>query len=600
VRRRRLLWQLYPSYLAVTLLALVAVAWFASSTARRFYIEETARDLESRAHLVRKQVEGKMVAESASVLDALCKELGRESGTRITLIRPLGQVVADSEENPDQMEPHTGRARAEIRGALEGGSGHSIRYSHTLQRSMLYVAIPIRAGGGDRGETIGVVRTAIPLTSVENALRAIYLKIILGAIVAAVLCAAVSLAIARRISRPLEELRSGAESFSRGELERTLPIADIEEIGSLAESMNRMAGDLDERIRTITRQRNEQEAILLSMVEGVVALDPEERVVSMNDAGARILQLDPGQVRGSRFWETFRNPDLQQLVSRALQEGHPVEGTVRVHKGGEQILQVHGAPIRDAQGLQMGVVLVLNDITRLQRLEGVRREFVANVSHELKTPITSIKAAAETLADGAWGDVQHAQRFLQMVVRQADRLSSIVEDLLSLSRIESQTEVGAVALAHDRILPVLAAAVQTCEPRASQKEIGIALSCPDELGAKINPPLLETAVVNLVDNAIKYGDARSGIEITAKVEGEEILIAVRDEGCGIAPEHVDRIFERFYRVDKGRSRNLGGTGLGLSIVKHIARAHGGSVDVESEVGKGSTFRIHLPGAGKHA
>ncbi len=596
MKNRKLIWQIFPSYLIVTLLALVAVAWIASHSVQSFYIDQTVRDLESRANLVRDQIAHSVAEGQRDRLDALCKRLGRESNTRITVILPDGQVAGESDEDPDQMEPHTSRGRPEIAAAFEGRPGRSIRFSRTLQRTMLYVAVPIP--GDLPTSPAAVLRLSIPLTAVEAALRIIRLEIFLGAVAVAVLSALVSLLIARRMSRPLEDLRAGAEAFARGELGHALPASNIAEIDSLARSMSHMAAQLDQRIRDITGQRNEQQALLRSMVEGVLAVDTEFRLVSMNTSCARMLKVDPQQVRGRRVEESLRIPDLQRLLTGALTRGHSLEAQLVIRNGGERHLQAHSAPVRDAVGATLGAVLVLNDITHLRRLERVRRDFVANVSHELKTPITSIKAAVETLQDGALTDPTDAGRFLEMIARRANRLSAIIDDLLNLSRIEQQSEAAEIAFEMTALGPVLSAAVQVCEAKARAKETPILLRIDETLEARINPALVETALINLIDNAIKYSPAGSPVEVEASADEKEILISVRDQGEGIEAKHLDRIFERFYRVDKARSSKLGGTGLGLAIVKHIAAAHGGRVTVESVPGRGSRFQLHLPRNGR--
>jgi two-component system phosphate regulon sensor histidine kinase PhoR len=258
-------------------------------------------------------------------------------------------------------------------------------------------------------------------------------------------------------------------------------------------------------------------------------------------------------------------------------------------------LQAHGTFIKDHDGKSFGALIVLNDITQMKRLENIRRDFVANVSHELKTPITSIIGFVETLSQGAIDDKENAGRFLEIIARHADRLNAIIEDLLLLSRIEGHEEDDSgVVKEASKIKSILSSALLICEPKASTKNIHLALQSPDEIKADVNAPLLEQAVINLVDNAIKYSEEGSHVRVEASAEGEEILIRVIDDGCGIPEEHIPRLFERFYRVDKARSRNLGGTGLGLAIVKHIVNAHGGIIEVESIPQKGSTFTIRIP------
>jgi len=566
MRRKRLLWQLYPSYLLITVVSLVAVAWYALGELRQFYHDRTADDLLARARLVEDEFGRELAAGHWDEVDTLCKRLGDRTKTRITVIlpegenRPAGQVVGDSETSPLEMEHHSGRKREEIAAALAGETGCSVRPSPTLQQDMyMYVAIPLREG--DR--VIGVLRTSLPVTEIDQALRKIQWRIVAGGLVVALLVAAISLFISRRISRPLEQLKLGAERFAQGDLAHRLAPADSYEIGALAETMNQMASQLDDRIRTAVAERNEREAILSSMIEGVLAVDLHQRLISINQAGARLIGVDPKTALGRNLKEVTRNVELHELVAGVLSTQQPTE---------QEIV----------------------DVTRIKRLEHVRRDFVANVSHELKTPITSIKGFVETLLEGALEQPDDARRFLQIISVQADRLGAIIEDLLELSRIERDAEKHEIALAEGPIAPVLAAAVEVCRIKAGEKDVRIEVACEDDLRAVVNPPLLEQAVVNLLDNAVKFSPAGQAVRVEATRTETGVVIRVRDRGCGISGEHLPRIFERFYRVDKARSRKLGGTGLGLAIVKHVAAAHGGRATVESAPGEGSTFSIHLP------
>jgi len=583
--RRRLLWQMYPSLLVISILALVAVAMYAGSSLRSFYLERTFFDLETRARLVEMQINERIPADERVMIDSLCKKFGLETATRFTVILPSGEVVGDSDEDPLQMENHG--ARLEIVEAFGGETGTSTRYSNTLQTTMAYVAIPVRSG--DR--TIGVVRAALPTTFIDDALNEIIRRILLAGLVVAALVALVSLFVSRRITRPLEQLRHGARRFARGDLEQKLAVHASEEIAVLAETMNSMAAQLDQRIKTITRQRNEQEAILSSMVEGVMAVDRDEKIININRVAARFFNVEPGQVRNRILHEVIRNTALQQLVVQILETNSQVEGEIVVINGMSRFLQVSGGMLRDAEGEGIGAVIVLNDITRVRDLESMRRDFVANVSHELRTPITSIAGFIETLLDGALDNPDDARRFLQIISKQADRLNAIIKDLLSLSYIEQAPEIKFVTA---DVSGVVETAMQTCMASADAKGVKLVPDLEEGIVASISPPLLEQAVVNLIDNAVKYSFENGRVEVRVRRRDRDIVVEIKDFGCGIAKEHLPRIFERFYRVDKARSRDLGGTGLGLAIVKHIALAHGGEVTVDSKPDEGSLFSIVIP------
>jgi two-component system phosphate regulon sensor histidine kinase PhoR len=373
-----------------------------------------------------------------------------------------------------------------------------------------------------------------------------------------------------------------------------LPRPELRELVGLAETLNHMASQLDERIGTILRQRQEREAVLASMVEGVIAVDSRSRVISLNRAASALLGLDPAFVIQRRIIEVVENPDLQWFITRSLAASGPIEGEITLQGEKPRFLQAHGTTLKDPHGKAFGVLIVVHDVTRLRQLEKARRDFVANVSHELKTPITSIKGFVETLLEGETiSDPEHAGKFLHIIGRQADRLGAIIEDLLSLSRIEQEAEQGKIHLVGGRIRGILNAALQVCSTRAEEKQISVNLSCPEDLRARVNAPLLEQALVNLIDNAVKYSDPGSSVQVEAGQLNNQVVIKVTDQGVGIPKEHLSRLFERFYRVDASRSRKMGGTGLGLAIVKHIAQAHGGKVDVTSTTGQGSTFSIFL-------
>ena len=594
MHKRRLLWQIYPAFLLITLISVGGVAWYASASLRKFYIAHTADDLQARAWLAEERIGPLLAARDFAQIDALCKTLGKKADTRLTVVLPDGKVIGDSWESPQRMENHADRP--EIIDALDGRPGVSLRYSQTIKETLRYAAVPIRRGD----QTIGAIRAAIPLSAIDRALYATGVHIAVWSLLAAALLMIASLALSRRIARPLALLNQGAERFARGDLSYRVSIADSLELGALAETLNQMATQLDEKMRHVVRQRNEREAILSGMVEGVLAIDSEQRVIRINKAAAKLVGIDPSRAEGRTLPEIIRNTALQRLVDDVFASQEPAEAEIALRGVQDRTLHVHGTVLRDAREGELGVLLVLHDVTTLKNLERIRRDFVANVSHELRTPVTAIKGFVETLLDGAMDDPEQLQRFLRIVDQQTNRLNAIFEDLLTLSRIEQGAEKAGIALVESPIRPVLEAAVETCRSKAGEKGLRIEVSCADGLLAPINPPLLEQAVVNLVDNAIKYSEAGQSVAIEAVGGDNEVVICVRDRGCGIPSAHIERIFERFYRVDPARSRKLGGTGLGLAIVKHIAQLHGGRATVESAVGQGSEFFLHIPLAPKES
>ncbi|MFH2122127.1 MAG: ATP-binding protein [Pseudomonadota bacterium] len=591
MHNKRLIWQLYPSQLLITLGALLAFTWYGTSSIRSFQLQETAANLEAQAHLVAGPVTVYLGHDDLTGLEAFCREAGKKSTTRLTVIGPDGKVLADSDEDPLRMENHNDRP--EIMAAISGKIVPSLRFSQTLQENLMYVAIALQK----EGKRIGVLRTAIPVTAMERALAVIYRKIVWGCLGVAGVAALVAWVIARRISQPLERMRTGAERFARGDFGARIREEGAEELASLARALNEMATQLDIRIQTIVRQHSQLQAVFASMVEGVITVDTEERIIDVNQSGAQLLNVDPEKVKGKSILLAVRNTHLQNFVKNSLACASPLEGEFSSRMsadGQEKYFYAHGTRLQDRQGNIAGALIVLNDVTRLRRLESIRRDFVANVSHELKTPITSIEGFAETLLDGALDEPEDARRFVAIIGKQATRLHAIVEDLLALSRVEQEAKREEIVLQELPVGEILQSAIQTCSPRADEEDMTISLECGPTISARINAALLEQAVVNLLDNAIKYSGKGSRIRVEAEQQQDEVLIRVSDNGVGIASQDLSRIFERFYRVDKARSAKLGGTGLGLSIVKHIVTAHHGLITAESRPGQGSVFTIHLP------
>ncbi|MFO7927553.1 histidine kinase dimerization/phospho-acceptor domain-containing protein, partial [Natronomonas sp.] len=539
--RKRLLWRLYRSYLIVTVLSLIIAGWYGSRSLKDFFYSATESDLKSRVHLIEGPVFQVLRKGELAAIDSLVDSLARKSNTRITVILPDGQVIGESEEEIATMKSHS--QRPEFLRAMDGEIGVDIRKSQTLQRQTMYVAIPLM-DAEDRMH--GVLRTSLPVEAIDDALADARFKIAMGGLVVIVFAAITTLLLSWRISRPLEEMKRVAQRFARGDFNVRMPVSDSEEIGGLAEAMNQMAEELERRIGTMDRRRDEERAVLTSMVEGVVAVDEEERVINMNKAAGDLFGVSPNDVRGRSIQEIVRNTDLEEFITRTLQSHEPVEEQIVIHSEQPHFLHVRGSVLKNPSGRSLGALVVLNDVTYLRRLENVRRDFVANVSHELKTPITSIKGFVETLLEGAFKR-EEAERFLRIIARHADRLQAIVEDLLSLSRIEQESDKEELPLERTVIKEVLSNVMQLCEPHAEAKHIDLKMDCAENVTASVNVPLIEQAILNLIDNAIKYSDDGSMIEVRAHPVDLEVAISVKDYGCGIPAENLPRLFERFYR-----------------------------------------------------
>lgn len=599
MRTFRLFWQVFPACAGISLVSVLLVGWLASSSGHAFYIQELNRDLRERIRLLQPTITFLVQHGTDGQLQDFVRHTGRQASTRITVLDADGVVLADSDEDHTLMDNHA--ARPEVMAALAGGEGRAVRNSRSLGEAMRYVALPLPMG---REERPGVLRLAIATAAYTQQSRSFtnaLLGICLGVPILAAILSAFS---ARRISRPLEEMKHGAEQLAIGHFDQPARIEVKHmtvEMAGLANAINQMAEQIRQRIGVILQQRNELEAVFSGMADLVVVIDAHKNVIRMNRAASALFMLAEDMVRGRPVHGLLRNAQLLDLIDITLAHGSQQEQEITIFSGTTPTtLQVHAIPLRDAANRNIGVLLVMHDLTKLNRLENIRQDFVANVSHELKTPITVIKGYIETLLDGTLADTDTARSFLQVAATQANRLDAIVNDLLTLSRIEDRGGREKLAIAPVPAHVLLQGAVAACTPLAAEKEIRVAVDCARDLIVPMNQPLLEQALINLLNNAIACSPARGAIDVYCRpgqtAAGNAVfLFGVRDQGTGIAKEHLPRIFERFYRCDKARSRDTGGTGLGLAIVKHIVQAHNGTVAVESMPGRGSTFTITLPG-----
>ena len=583
-----LLWQLGVALVVVQAIVAVVIAIYAAVVIRRFHHEQAIAELERLVPLVTDRVAG-MLAAGGSSLGPEASAIAAQMGVRVTLVGLDGRVVADSDRDPATMDDH--RYRSEIDAAISGGAGAAARFSGTMD--MVYAA---RRAEVD-GRPVGIVRLARPLTDVDAAVARIYAVLAPAAAASLVVTLGVILLVSRRLSARVAALADGAARFASGDFRHRIPRPRERELATLADALNRMASQVSNQIGQLESQRGEQRAILQSMSNGVIALDLEQRVLSINRAGHQILQMGTPEPRGRLLQEVVREPDLNRFVETAIAAGGSASGELELRSGGGTTVEAVSEPLEDADDRLAGLLVIVNDVTRLRRLERIRSDFAANVSHELRTPITNIKGYAETMLDVGFDDVGRSRGFLEVIRRNASRLDAIIEDLLALARLEHgerREAIERVAVA----LPALVSGV-VAQFRERARSNAMTMVCDVEPDAVVSgaPQLIEQALGNLISNAISYGGKGTKVTVTGRRVGrDEIEVAVADEGPGITPQHLSRIFERFYRVDRARSRDLGGTGLGLAIVKHVALVHGGRAEVESTVGRGSTFRLILPAA----
>lgn len=588
-RKKSLLWKLFQSHLLIAVLSLATVLLFTVLSLREFHDDRTNSELQTRAQLFSELLPDDISIDSANRVNALVDSIAVLIDTRLTVVLPDGMVIADSDENWRIMQNHGDRP--ELIEAFAGHNGISKRYSSTLQLELMYVAIPLFRNG----EMVAAVRASMPVTRVGSSLRGVLVNIILITVIICIFITGVSYIISSKISWPIRQISELSRRYSHGDFKQRMPSASTREIADLAESLTEAANDIDALLRSVNDRRRKLEAVLSGMSEALFSVDKDGRIVEINQAAEKLIHRSRDAVQGRRIQEVMRDVQLHRFVEQTLSSLKLIEDEIVLHDDNERILQAHGTRIDDDTSSNIGAVIVLNDITSLKRLESMRRDFVANVSHELKTPITSILGFVETLRDGAIDDSDNRQQFLDIIHRHVIRLNSIIDDLLSLSRVEQTTNAGIGELEKVNICDLLLSAQSICKSKAEEKKISLDIIC-QRIDYHCNRSLMEQALINLVDNAVKYCPEGTRIMLAAEKNDSEILITVTDNGPGIAQDQQSRIFERFYRIDRGRSRALGGTGLGLAIVKHIAIAHGGSVTLESAIGKGSAFTIHLPPA----
>jgi len=589
----RLFWKIFLIY---AVLVLVSAGFYVTLVAGRLraVVEEQAETRLVDAAVVLRQA---LVAEfpkvpSPAMQDQL-RGLSSQTETRFTLVADDGTIVGDSDAEPSRMDNHLDREEIQAARTSPNGIGISRRQSDTIGIAMLYAAV--RAGS--REGLAGFVRTSVPLAKVDAQVAEIErrIRLVAAGIVAAAFL--LTYAVSSRLVASVDKLSRAADAMRQGALDTRIPVHANDELGALAAAFNLMGRELSNRREELLRRCRALEedsdrlaTVLGSMIEGVVAVDESQRIHFANKAAQTLLEFSGPSDVGRPLWEVVRHPTLQQVVNDALagRDRTTVELDLpRKHATVAMLAtRLPGNPCP-------GVVLVLHDVTELRRLENLRREFVSNVSHELKTPLTAIQACTETLLAGAIDEPEHCRQFVARIEEHAERLHALILDLLRLARIESTTDVfdlQPVALAE-----VVDHCVDEHRPLAEAKKISLAIEPPPEpLRVRADEEGLHTILSNLVDNAVKYTPTGGRVSLRWRAEGKNAVIAVEDTGPGIAEEHQGRIFERFYRVDKARSRELGGTGLGLSIVKHLVHVFGGTVEVRSQPGHGSTFTVRLP------
>jgi two-component system phosphate regulon sensor histidine kinase PhoR len=590
--RTRLVWHLFAGWCALLAGVLAGCFWLASLHLAELASTDQRQRLVDAATAAATLSTGQDGTIDRERFRERAAEIRAATNAGLELYGPDGLPLVPASQG-DPMAPLNAGDAAVVAEARTGRIAAGSRYDSASGQRRVAVAVP----HGPPAAPTAIILASTDTGTADRELAAAQRRLLAGQLLGGAAAVAAGYALARQAARPVLELRDSAAHLAAGDFAAPIPSTEIAELADLSEAFTVLREQLVERGLTIGRQGTQQEAVLGSMIEGVLAIDARQRIVGLNRAAADLLGVDlDGSIRRP-LQDVVRNPDLRRFALKAIDCREPVEDDLVLRGPRDRTIRLRGTALRDVSG-EGGAVIVLNDVTDVQRLEHVRRDFVANVSHELKTPVASIKGFVETLLDGAADDPADNRRFLGIIARQADRLAAIIEDLLALSRIEQREGAGNLPVEPTLVADVFAAATADCDARAADRSIRLETDCPDSLQADLNAPLLEQAVINLIDNAIKYSDPGRTVRLSAEsltgAGAADLVIHVQDQGCGIDAEHLPRLFERFYRVDKARSRKLGGTGLGLSIVKHIVQAHGGRIDVESVPGVGTTFTIRVP------
>jgi two-component system phosphate regulon sensor histidine kinase PhoR len=577
-------------YGVVFILVLVVTDWTLSHFLQKRDLHELERSLTRQTLLIREIA--LPLLENTQRLQEQLKKITSETSVRVTVISPAGKVLADSSESLQQLPQMDNHAmRPEIAAAFKKETGMSIRYSTTLKTRMLYIATPVL----DREKIVGVVRAAMPITRVDEVLASVRRPMMLAAFFGILIVLVSGMLFSNHLSKRIRRITSGAERYAREDWSEKILIDGRDELKMLANTMNQMAAALRSRIEDLEHEKGKISVILGHMNEGVIAIDPRKQCIMANPAAEKIFGFSGTSLAGKGLIEITRHPQLERIVDQALQEQKITSGQIQTSGHEKKTLHVNvivlGPHIRN-----IGGILVFHDITELFRLENIRKEFVANVSHELRTPLTSIKGFVETLLGGAAKDPDASEKFLKIVAEETDRLGRLVEDILTLGEIEQ----GAVLMKKEKIVlsSEVSAVLAQFKPQILEKKISVQNRISEgSLRISGDRDKVRQVFVNLIGNAIKFNNPAGRITLSADQTAEGLTVTVEDTGIGIPEEARQRIFERFFRVDKARSKELGGTGLGLAIVKHIMEAHGGRASCASTVGQGSRFSVFFPFAG---
>lgn len=586
---QRLWLKITGSYLLLSIVFILVLWFFISSIIQNTYTDMTEDHLIENAQLVSEVITLGGLDKDRQTLDEWIARLNDEIDLRYTIVGKEGVVIADSESDIETMDNHLNRPEIEAVLVKNQEIGTSTRLSDTRDMSMMYVAIPVISND----EIIGAVRTSVSTESIENAIGAIW-KTLSTILFIILLISVISAALlSYNITKPINRVINVTKRLQNKDYSARINANYSGEIGNLNTSVNALAASLQSHVNEIEESEKQLNSIMSNLVSGVVLINDHGEVVLTNHATERFLSKHTSKIEGKKFSLVFGPLGIDHLIESVIEDNVKSHDEAHIYFPEERILDVHIAPYYSQGWQQRGAIMVLHDITAIRRLEKMRSEFVANVSHELKTPITSVKGFAETLLSGDVPDEKTAKQFMQIIYDESERLNRLITDLLELSKIEKQAMP--LKITDVDVNEVIKNSTLTISNIASDKNISLHLPDNDQpIHIEADSDRLGQIVLNLVANAVNYTSDNGDIFIDVKEETETLILSVRDTGMGIPKESLGRLFERFYRVDKARSRHSGGTGLGLAIVKHLIESHHGEIHVESEEGVGSTFNVVLP------
>ncbi|MGG1657934.1 two-component system histidine kinase PnpS [Brevibacillus sp. NRS-1366] len=568
-------------------LVLLLMGMYFAKVLENSYLQSLHELLSRESKLVAQAVRFPNVFSNQATLEDRVKQVAPSEEVRLTVINEKGQVLYDNSSHADEMENH--HDRPEFLAALKGETGISRRYSETLKYDMMYVAVPVEQGT----KIVGAVRSAMSMKDITDTIHNMWYSLLTGLLVTLVVGSIVVSRISFSIIRPIEEITRVARNITQRQYESRVRIKAKDEIGQLAGAINFMASSLEQQMYEISENQQRLSGVLTNMTSGVIFISEQRRIMLVNPAVEKLLGTPGHEIVGKLHIEAGKSFGLSQYIDRCLDKSEKFREEVHIYYPQERVLDVNFAPYINFKGEERGVVVVLHDITEIRRLEKMRSDFVANVSHELRTPITSIKGFTETLLEGAMQDEETCRNFLQIISDESERLYRMIRDILDLSKIEQKRIPLQVSRIH--LQEMITSAVAIMNDQAQRKELTITLPSPQpDIWLMTDRDCLQQIILNLLTNAIVYTPEGGAITIRTEKEDRIVKIQVMDTGIGIPEKDLTRIFERFYRVDKARSRDSGGTGLGLAIVKHLVDNLHGHIRVDSIEGKGTTFTVTIP------